>query len=331
MIRHAFIDSQAIVRDAALAAGLALVDGYGKQKALLSTLDEFLKKGSSSELYAENDELGDLQKEGAIVLLGAAARHLDGKDKKVSFLLIIAWGVSFLMLPIRKIEEVVDTLLLALRTPSEAVLQATADCLPPLTKSSLVKENSKEIIERLLQSLTQGSTYAERRGAAYGLAGMVKGLGLPSLRQGDLNVIDVLEAAASNNKSGEARQGALFAIECLCMRLGMLFEPYVIRLLPLLLKSFGDSNKEVAQAADYAAKMVMSKLTAHGVKRVMPAVLDGLSESKWQPKQASLRMLGAMSSCAPKQLSACLPKVCREEATILTSPLTFLCRSYPSW
>jgi len=101
----------------------------------------------------------------------------------------------------------------------------------------------------------------------------------------------------------------MFAYETLCESLGMLFEPYVTRSLPFLLKCVGDPVPDVREAASYAAKSVMGILTGHGVKLVMPAVLKGLTETAWRSKQASIQVLGAMSSCAPKQLSACLPSV----------------------
>jgi len=61
-------------------------------------------------------------------------------------------------------------------------------------------------------------------GGAYGVAAVVKGLGIGCLKT--RNVVATLEAAAASS-SAPSKQGALFAFECLCARLKLLFEPYV--------------------------------------------------------------------------------------------------------
>jgi HEAT repeat protein len=65
----------------------------------------------------------------------------------------------------------------------------------------------------------------------------------------------------------------------------------------------------VRKAASQAVGVIMSKLSAHGVKLVLPAVLTSFNDSSWRTKQASINMLGSMSHLAPKQLASALPKV----------------------
>ncbi|PSN31349.1 eIF-2-alpha kinase activator GCN1, partial [Blattella germanica] len=127
--------------------------------------------------------------------------------------------------------------------------------------------------QKLLNQLLESENYGERKGAAYGLA------------------------------------GALFAFEMLCNMLGRLFEPYIVHVLPHLLLCFGDGSQYVRDATDDTARVVMSKLSAHGVKLVLPSLLAALEEDSWRTKTGSVELLGAMAYCAPKQLSSCLPSI----------------------
>lgn len=72
------------------------------------------------------------------------------------------------------------------------------------------------MVRKLLQLLLESDKYAERKGAAYGLAGLVKGLGILSLKQQD--IMTTLTDAIQDKKNARRREG-----KCLLGRfIGML-------------------------------------------------------------------------------------------------------------
>lgn len=280
MVAKGLGDREEIVHKEMLAAALAIVDLHGKATIakLLPVFETFLDKAPKSSYY-------DNIRQAVVILVGSLARHLDKEDDRI--------------------QPIVKRLLTALSTPSQQVQEAVANCLPHLMPS--IKDEANGIIKKLLNQLVKSEKYGERRGAAYGIAGVVKGLGILSLKQ--LDIMTKLTHYIQEKKNYKSREGALFAFEMLCTTLGRLFEPYIVHVLPHLLQCFGDSSQYVRQAADDTAKVVMGKLSAHGVKLVLPSLLNALDEDSWRTKTASVELLGAMAYCAPKQLSSCLPSI----------------------
>ena len=184
---------------------------------------------------------------------------------------------------------------------------AVTKCLPPLVKTPGVKAISDELVGKMVDQISNGKSYGERRGGAFGLAGLIKGLGIIALKNHD--VIAKVTSAAEDRSSSDAREGGLMAFEALCSTLGMLFEPYVTAVLPILLNAFADSVGDVRAAAQAAARAVMAKLSTHGIKIVLPTLLESIQGKAWRTKQAAVKLLGAMSYCAPKQLASCLPEI----------------------
>lgn len=85
--------------------------------------------------------------------------------------------------------------------------EAVANCLPPLVPA--IKESVPEMITKLTQLLLSADNYGERRGAAYGLAGIVKGSGILILKQQD--IMTTLTNAIQNKKSAVEREGTYTA------------------------------------------------------------------------------------------------------------------------
>ncbi|KAG8223949.1 hypothetical protein J437_LFUL003757 [Ladona fulva] len=250
------------VRKNMLAAALATVDHHGKEtvNGLLPVFEEFLDKAPDSGSF-------DAVRQSVVILMGSLARHLDRDDKKV--------------------KPIVARLIDALSTPSQQVQEAVANCLPPLVPA--IKDDAPDLVQKLLNQLLESEKYGERKGAAYGLAGLVKGMGILALKQ--LNIMTTLTDAIQDKKNYRHREGALFAFEMLCTMLGRLFEPYIVHVLPHLLLCFGDGSQYVREATDDTARVVMSKLSAHGVKLVLPSLLAALEEDSWRTKTAIVPVL----------------------------------------
>lgn len=83
------------------------------------------------------------------------------------------------------------------------VQESVASCLPPLVPA--IKEDAAGIVKNLLQLLLESDKYAERKGAAYGLAGLVKGLGILALKQQD--IMTTLTEAIQDKKNFRRREG----------------------------------------------------------------------------------------------------------------------------
>ncbi|KAL4660360.1 eIF-2-alpha kinase activator GCN1 [Arapaima gigas] len=288
-VPDALNDRHSEVRRCMLDAALSGLNTHGKDNvsSLLPVFEEFLKSAPQDASY-------DSVRQSVVILMGSLAKHLDKSDPRV--------------------KPIVAKLITALSTPSQQVQESVASCLPPLVPA--IKEDAGGMVRKLLQLLLESDKYAERKGAAYGLAGLVKGLGILALKQQD--IMTTLTDAIQDKKNFRRREGALFAFEMLCNMLGKLFEPYVVHVLPHLLLCFGDGNQYVREAADDCAKAVMRNLSAHGVKLVLPSLLVALEEESWRTKAGSVELLGAMAYCAPKQLSSCLPSIVPKLTEVLT-------------
>ncbi|DBB12167.1 TPA: hypothetical protein ACH3X3_006274 [Trebouxia sp. C0006] len=278
-------DQKATVSEQMMQAGAALVNAHGKSQfqPMLQLFEGYLDKKDVAD-EARYDKV----REGAIVFLGTLARHLDPSDSKV--------------------QSIVGTLLEALPTPSYSVQEAVSDCLAPLM-SGLATDKSyvQSLAQRLLDATLSGPDYPHRRGSAWGLAGLVKGLGIGSLKT--FGILERIKDATEDQKSVDAREGALSAVECLTYKLGRLFEPYVIHVIGKLLNCYSDSARLVREGAHAAARAIMGNLSGQGVKLVLPAILQGVDDSAWRTKQGSIELLGTMAYLAPKQLSTSLPTV----------------------
>lgn len=299
-IVFAFLSSRGLgdlhddVRTQMSAAAMAVVSQAGAELGplvLLPMIEKQLNSSSSVESGATKEAIAhaDRTRENLVMCLGGVAGHLPAGDPRKE----------------KTAEQVIKT---AMETPSEAVQNAAARCLVPLAPAAIQGGKAKDLRDRLVNKLwDKQASYGERRGAAYALAGLVRGLGIKSMKE--FGLVEELENAAEDKTDPRRRQGAFLAMETMAIMLGRLYEPYTVRALPILLVSMGDNVVEVRNACWTAAQASMAEVSSQGVKMILPSLLSGLNDRQWRTKAGSAEVLGAMAFCAPRQLSLCLPQV----------------------
>lgn len=274
-------DMNLLVRKQMVDAAVTIVAicEHWEVEQLMQMFEETLEAPDSAS------EINDDVKEAVVILYGALARHLKADDARLP--------------------QVVKKLLGTLSTPSESIQYAVAECLPPLVRGPHL--GVSDYVRQMLDQLINMKTYAARRGAAYGLAGIVLGRGISALRE--YRIMSALQTSIENKKNANHRQGALFAYETFSTFLGRAFEPYTIKIVPQLLVAFGDSDVNVRDACLDAAKACFASLSSYGVKQILPTLLEGLNEQQWRSKKGACDLLGAMAYLDPRQLAQSLPEI----------------------
>lgn len=249
LLEDGLADRSANVRESMLQVAVTIVDVHGDR--LLEPLDKALRPALESS-NSSNDYLT----ESAVVVLGRLASHMSD-----------ALSVS----------DIVERRLFdALSTPSESVQVAVAECLSPLIKNR--PELGRALVPRLLKNSCQSAGYAQRRGSAYGLAGVIKGYGVKAFAE--FGIFSTLKQNMDDKKDSNKRQGAIFVIETLILLIGRIFEPNVTQVIPILLSALGDASTDVRDAASDAARIMMRQLSGHAVKVVLPILMDALEEKR---------------------------------------------------
>lgn len=287
--RETLGDKEPLVCQELLEAGVAVLEHHGRTHVEL-LIPIFEKCLSQKD---EGSKKQDRIKESVIILYGTLGRYLDSLDDRLRI--------------------IVERLLSTLDTPSEDVQYAVSECIAPLVKS--IEPKLQDHLDTLFDKLWKGQSLAIRQGAAYGVAGLVKGAGIRSLFSND--VMRNIMSAAEDKRGERMREGVAFALDCLSQSLGAKFEPYVIEALPIILKSLGDSSVAVREATDMAARQIMKSSTSYGVKKMIPLTISHMDDIAWRTKKGSVELLGSMAYLDPTQLSASLSTIVPEIVSVL--------------
>lgn len=279
-------DREPLVRQEMKEAGIEIITTHGSRyvESLIPIFESSLSMGTDPAI-----------KENVIILYGSLARHLDPSDQRI--------------------HTIISRLLVTLETPSSDVQQAVSACLSPLVAS--FRPKAEEYLQELMTNLLDPSnSIVCRKGAAWGVAGLVKGYGISALSQFDI-VRDLIEAA-EDKKEPKRRESVAFAFEYLSKSLEKYFEPYVIEVLPNILKNLGDSVPEVRDATAEATRAIMAHTTSFGVKKLIPVAISNLDEISWRTKRGSVELLGNMAYLDPSQLSTSLSTIVPQIVGVLS-------------
>ncbi|KAI6201623.1 TOG domain-containing protein [Aphelenchoides besseyi] len=286
LVPDGIADDSPIVRKVMYETASTLISMNGADKIdfVLPLLEKLLTEVSDTEK-------GDILRNGLVCLMGTLARYLEPESDKLKSIFIRLIG--------------------ALSVPSRQVQQSVAVCLPPLTQ--LIREEALKKLRTLMEQLPKTKIYGERCGFAYGIAGLTKGLGLVCFD--DIKFLPTMMQLFVV-KEAQGRESACILFMTIIHRRA--FDPYIIKLLPLLIQAFGDSDDKVRESARTAGAVMMKNISPTGVKMFLPEILAGLNSESWRAKCASADFLANISNCAPSQLSESLPKVVPELATLMT-------------
>ncbi|KCV68100.1 hypothetical protein H696_05352 [Fonticula alba] len=284
MVGQAFADIHARVREAAIAAMAALIAEHGGRylDQLMSPLDAQLNEPDAGTI--EQDRV----REAVVSMVGHLTVHL-GQGNTTA-----------------RVVAVVERLLNTLATPSEPVQYAVAQCLPLLT-DFLPADTRVAYTERMLGELFSTDSYVMRRGAACGAAGLLRGQGLPALKR--YHVVDLLESHGGAKASTGARQAGLFLMEALSRLFGRSFDPYLVKLLPVMLAGLGQSETITRQAASAASESCMRQIHLSTVRLLLPLLHEGLQDRQWRTRASAAELLGLLATLAPRALGSFLPSL----------------------
>ncbi|KAI9315878.1 P-loop containing nucleoside triphosphate hydrolase protein [Dichotomocladium elegans] len=165
-------------------------------------------------------------------------------------------------------------------------------------------------IADLFNKINTAPTSEECDEAARGLATLVKDGGIILLKHH--NILDKLNAAARNKKSGLEREGGLIGFNALSDTLGELGVPVLLPYLSLFLDLYADKGAVVQEAAQMATKTLIDNLRPEATGILLPILFDAMGSNgskKWQTKVGALKALDNFTAKAPEQIGENLPQI----------------------
>ncbi|CAD8121429.1 unnamed protein product [Paramecium sonneborni] len=167
--------------------------------------------------------------------------------------------------------------------------------------------DTENLVIELLKSNKLEKDENVKRGNAYMIAGLIKGLGVEMMEK--LGIFELLEVK-ERKESLEDKFYVLIQLQAMIDLFQKILEPYVLKVMGILMKYFGEGKVEVRNLAMTNASRLLQSLSSYGVKIMLQPLLEGLdSDTQWRAKVANIWALGHLAHCSPKQLSSCLPQI----------------------
>lgn len=187
--------------------------------------------------------------------------------------------------------------------------RCVCDAMVEITKNVEIRKSPKldEFVVKCLKQTISSGSYIKKKAHAWGLVGVLQGLGLPALRR--YGVVEAITKAARERQT--EKSGAMVLIEVLCDVMGILFEPYALSLSHVLLEGVADADPKISECADDASRAFMSGLTGIGLRQLIPRLVEMLSSEQAKRRVPPLNFIGYVAFCSPKQLAAALPQIMR--------------------
>ena len=211
--------------------------------------------------------------------------------------------------------DIYERIIEMLNMPNNELKKSISKCISPLAK--LLEDKSKKFLKQLIAMLLKTKDLSTLTGAAFAIAGIVKGLGIKTIE--DFSILKTLEENANDKTATSHKKVALLnCYEAFATTLGKVFEIFLEKIVPQVLESLADSKDIVRNAGQKALEAIMRNVSGHWVKRLITTVfLKGIEEANWRTKLGQIEALWSMAMFAPNQLAVHLPQIINSLRTIL--------------
>ncbi|KAL7701052.1 hypothetical protein N2W54_003054 [Lotmaria passim] len=206
------------------------------------------------------------------------------------------------------LEAIIDQQSRTLNNSQSAMVhRCVCESMADISRNPHIRTSPKldEFVEKCLKQCIHSGSYVKKKAHAWGLVGVIKGLGLTSLQR--YHVMAILRKSAQEKQV--ERSGVMVLLEVLCSELATLFEPYALSMATELLEAVADPDPNVSECADDAAKEMMAKLSGVGLRQLIPRLVEGLASDSAKKRVPPLNFIGYVAFCSPKQLAAALPEI----------------------